>query len=544
MYSAGFAIHSHCQTLRLHPYFQKLKMVSSYVSSTLRARARHEQDNRRRRQETYTTSLRVNPDMKDFLKQFYCHVYTPVKQRYYKTQRAEYPEVDSFYKNLVEKTKQVRFEDFWQRYEYRCNDINRIALELWRQDQQGSAQDTLWDEEKSVPEESAPHIEPEERQPSPTVDVTSRSLQEILNDARRRIEAAELESQTRLRQHAAKRFAVKEDQSPPSPAGDRPSVDHLVAGRLVRVANWRRRLEELAKEVTADREPVETQTSQDEEVTMVCEGETRPVTSGENSQTALSWKYRMESARAIHNNVSNDIEDCPSDEARFTVTVSENPSNHEIDISEVNSHDAQDEVASDEAEGIEVDSNKSAGDEAQSREVAITGAERDEVEESPIALAEAVPQIADPTTSVTTETQKSVGDSMETKLESVVDKSSAFVDEIEAHVSKAEETQQSQMVEQEVSDNSCMSSDDAETMVASFRGERSIENLETVTIPTMVDEVCVSPWTVSADAPSSHDIVGIMVDLRTEARDDSSAYVDDKTDSKDDCKCQTPCSLM
>jgi len=113
-------------------------MASSFISPSLRLRAQREQEERRQTLTTYTTSLRLTSDMKDFLKDFYRHIYTPVKQEHYRMERSTYPEVNSFYETLVESSttpsSQVSLEDFWQRYEYRCGNLNRIAMELLKED--------------------------------------------------------------------------------------------------------------------------------------------------------------------------------------------------------------------------------------------------------------------------------------------------------------------------------------------------------------------------------------------------------------------------
>ena len=68
---------------------------------------------------TYTEPLERLPEMKPFIKEFYRTIYTVDKKQYYRQQRTENPKVDKLYKKLCGKT--VSFEDFWQRYEYRCN---------------------------------------------------------------------------------------------------------------------------------------------------------------------------------------------------------------------------------------------------------------------------------------------------------------------------------------------------------------------------------------------------------------------------------------
>jgi len=112
----------------------------------------NELEDRRHRETTYTTPLHRTKDMKDFLQDFYRNVYTPQKKDHYSSERQKYPIVDIFYQQLcgghgrgrggaAENTATsnhqggavVSFEDFWQRYEYRCN-VERIALEIMEQD--------------------------------------------------------------------------------------------------------------------------------------------------------------------------------------------------------------------------------------------------------------------------------------------------------------------------------------------------------------------------------------------------------------------------
>jgi hypothetical protein len=82
-----------------------------------------ELDRRRRQETTYTTPLQRSADMKPFLKEFYRTVHTPATKQFYREERQRYPHIDEFYKKLC--GREVSYEDFWQRYEYRCN-LERI----------------------------------------------------------------------------------------------------------------------------------------------------------------------------------------------------------------------------------------------------------------------------------------------------------------------------------------------------------------------------------------------------------------------------------
>jgi hypothetical protein len=96
----------------------------------LHKRALEEVDLRRHRSSTFTEPLRKSPDMKEFLTDFYTNVYTPKRQDYYRQEQITYPHVAEHFEVLVlVPAKIVSFEDFWQRYTFRCN-VNRVMKEL------------------------------------------------------------------------------------------------------------------------------------------------------------------------------------------------------------------------------------------------------------------------------------------------------------------------------------------------------------------------------------------------------------------------------
>jgi hypothetical protein len=66
--------------------------------------------------------------MKVFLTDFYKNVYTDKRQDYYRQEQIKYLHVAKHYEVLV-LNKIVSFEDFWQRYTYRCN-VDRVRKEL------------------------------------------------------------------------------------------------------------------------------------------------------------------------------------------------------------------------------------------------------------------------------------------------------------------------------------------------------------------------------------------------------------------------------
>lgn len=93
----------------------------------LRQRAKKELRRRRRDASTFTTPLQKTPSMRPFFQDFYKNVHTPAKKEYYRNERQKHRSVDEYYKKLCGRS--VSFEDFWQRYEYRC-DLQRIMEEL------------------------------------------------------------------------------------------------------------------------------------------------------------------------------------------------------------------------------------------------------------------------------------------------------------------------------------------------------------------------------------------------------------------------------
>jgi len=102
----------------------------------LKIRAMKEMEDRRKSEETYTMPLTKAPDMKDFLKDFYKNAYAADRKEFYLQQRETYPHsVGRLYNELCcGNPKIVSFEDFWQRYEYRCGDLDRIVRELSEKD--------------------------------------------------------------------------------------------------------------------------------------------------------------------------------------------------------------------------------------------------------------------------------------------------------------------------------------------------------------------------------------------------------------------------
>ena len=107
----------------------------------LKIRAMKEMEDRRKSEETYTMPLTKAPDMKDFLKEFYKNAYAADRKEFYLRERETYPNsVGRLYTELCcGNPKIVSFEDFWQRYEYRCGDLDRIIRELSEKDAAAAA---------------------------------------------------------------------------------------------------------------------------------------------------------------------------------------------------------------------------------------------------------------------------------------------------------------------------------------------------------------------------------------------------------------------
>ncbi|KAL3942831.1 MAG: hypothetical protein SGARI_000134 [Bacillariaceae sp.] len=94
-------------------------------------RALTEVSERRKRASTYTEPLTKSSDMKDFLQTFYKNIYKQEKKEWYRAERAKYISLAKNYDELCGKT--VSYEDFWMRYERRC-DLDRVMQELTDKD--------------------------------------------------------------------------------------------------------------------------------------------------------------------------------------------------------------------------------------------------------------------------------------------------------------------------------------------------------------------------------------------------------------------------
>jgi hypothetical protein len=93
----------------------------------LKQRALEEQEVRRNRSSTYTEPLDKAGDVTVFLSHFYKNVYNEQQKALYREKKEKFPVLKFHYEVLVPSI--VSYEDFWQRYEYRC-DVNRIIKDL------------------------------------------------------------------------------------------------------------------------------------------------------------------------------------------------------------------------------------------------------------------------------------------------------------------------------------------------------------------------------------------------------------------------------
>ena len=98
----------------------------------LKKRGLDEVERRLHSSQTFTQPLRPTPStkekMKVFITKFYKEVYTPEKKAYYKQTLDENAETLRLHYDILV-PKIVAYEDFWQRYEYRCN-LQNVMEEL------------------------------------------------------------------------------------------------------------------------------------------------------------------------------------------------------------------------------------------------------------------------------------------------------------------------------------------------------------------------------------------------------------------------------
>jgi hypothetical protein len=112
---------------RAHIHTMSSPSTSSWTNPVMKVRALTEVSERRKRASTYTDPLTKSPDMKEFLQTFYKNIYRQEKKDWYRAERAKYPTLQKNYEELCGKT--VSYEDFWMRYERRCN-VDRVMQEL------------------------------------------------------------------------------------------------------------------------------------------------------------------------------------------------------------------------------------------------------------------------------------------------------------------------------------------------------------------------------------------------------------------------------
>lgn len=135
-----------------------------------------EVENRRNHSSTFTTPLdRTQPDFKEFMSNFYQHVYDENKQEYYRNELAKYPDsLGLQYKVLVPAV--VRYEEFWQRYEYRCN-VSRVMDELQQRNEPDSTTPVKSKVEASMQGAISLFTSIKERTNRPSPPTQSRSVQ-------------------------------------------------------------------------------------------------------------------------------------------------------------------------------------------------------------------------------------------------------------------------------------------------------------------------------------------------------------------------------
>jgi hypothetical protein len=100
-------------------------------------RAIQEIDRRRSDPLTYTTPVEASDpnEWKDFLNEFYRSIIFGRREEL-KQEMSRYPIVNQYYQTLVVTNKQLAYEDFWQRYLFRCGDIDRVIRQLDERDAQ------------------------------------------------------------------------------------------------------------------------------------------------------------------------------------------------------------------------------------------------------------------------------------------------------------------------------------------------------------------------------------------------------------------------
>jgi hypothetical protein len=300
--------------------------------------------------------------MKDFLKEFYRQVYTPVKKQYYMSERSENPEVDSFYQSLVESSQEVSLEDFWQRYEYRCGNLNRIALELWRADQRAQGLSPQRNHSRTTKEPRTPPlrldhhrhgtVSPLLANPKRLVPTVSgggtKTLQQLLEDARNHGQAVRAERQ---RTQSETNQGFQETMPPPTTIGTTTSdsvvvktepvvvvVGNTINNNNSKVLTWKQRLvnqqrstpnkktttvppenqDVVDKATTTSGESAaveETQPPQDQNVPVT----TVPSSEAENetptSGTVQTWKNRLASKRRVRDSIFKKLDNVNVDES-------------------------------------------------------------------------------------------------------------------------------------------------------------------------------------------------------------------------------------
>lgn len=295
------------------------RMVVTETDQALRARALQEQEYRRRDETTYTRPLQRAPDMREFLQDFYRHVYTPKSRQYYDKVRRQYPEVDASYQALVGSGSssspptlrvvgKVSLEDFWQRYEYRCGNLDRIIQELSSQEEREVAGGNGNGSDARVQQ-----IIASARQQAGSATSSPRNLQEILADARKVREEAESSlAASKAKDEASRRWQEETSRL------EKELISSVVAFEEVtsnassattasannKSDKWKRRLADKRTRRHEEEDTAELDSSKHDSA----EDNTSKA-AGKKSERVQKWKERIASKRAVRTTILNHGED-------------------------------------------------------------------------------------------------------------------------------------------------------------------------------------------------------------------------------------------
>jgi hypothetical protein len=176
----------------------------------LKKKALEEQESRRHKSSTYTEPLTRTPDMKEFLAEFYKNIYTDQQHAIYRQEQDQYPILKNHFDILVPGI--ISFEDFWQRYDYRCN-VERIMMEMREQNSQSISKSLGSVRQRIIDMASEVKTTIKEDTASETNEGTAEPMPEQDQKATPAAEVAELNSE--MNQEALS-GGEKEEQPPPT----------------------------------------------------------------------------------------------------------------------------------------------------------------------------------------------------------------------------------------------------------------------------------------------------------------------------------------